>query len=123
VLRRFGYVVRNGELVPADDVDVVLHLEPDGATYRGGTASWVMPGEVLTLDCTVLDAIVIERREASWVDAICELEHAGLTGFCCLEASTNPRAGTAPIRTALRGALDEGLSRRGEHLTRPGPAT
>jgi hypothetical protein len=112
VLRRFGYVVRNGELVSADDVDIVLHLEPDGTTYRGGTASWVMASDVLTLECSVLDAIVVERKGASWVDAICEIEHAGRTGFCCLEASTNPRAGTAPIQTALRAAIDDGVSRR-----------
>jgi hypothetical protein len=112
VLRRFGYVVRNGELVAADDVDIVLQLEPDGTTYRGGTASWVMPGDRLTLECSVLDAIVVERHGACWVDAICEIEHAGRTGFCCLEASTNPRAGTAPIQTALRAAMDDGLSRR-----------
>jgi len=111
VLRRFGYVVRNGELVAADDVDIVLHLEPDGTTYRGGTASWALPGDRLTLECSVLDAIVIGRRDVSWVDAVCEIEHAGRTGFCCLEASTNPRAGTAPILTAIRAVLDDGLSR------------
>jgi hypothetical protein len=112
-LRRFGYVVRDGEALAATDVDIAVHMEPDGATYRGGTATWLLPtGDPLILNCQVLDAIVIERHGLNWVDAICELEHAGHAGFCCLEASTNPRAGTAPIRTALRAALVDGLSRR-----------
>ena len=41
-----------------------------------------------------------------------EVEHAGRTGFCCLEASNNPRGGSLPIRTALDAALEQGLTRR-----------
>ena len=112
-LRRFGYVVREGEAEAADDVDVVLAMEPDGISYRRGTATWTLAGgETLTFDCRPLDAIVTERNGVAWVDGLCEIEHEGRRGFCCLEGSNNPRGGSAPVRTAVAAALEQGLSRR-----------
>ena len=112
-LRRWGYIVRDGEPEAADDVDVVLAMEPDGVTYRSGTATWILAGgETLTLDCRPLDAIVAERHGVTWVDGLCAVEHEGRRGFCCLEASNNPRGGSIPVRTAIGAALEQGLTRR-----------
>src|SRR5207247_3355674 len=38
----WGYIVRDREPEAADDVDVVLAMEPDGITYRSGTATWIL---------------------------------------------------------------------------------
>ncbi len=112
-LRRFGYVIRRGEVTYADDVDVVVEMEPDGVTYRGGRATWMLPGEPpLVIDCRPIDGVVFEHHGVGSVDAPCELERDGKVGFCDLEVSTNPRAGTGPITTALRAANVDGLSRR-----------
>ena len=112
-LRRFGYIVRDGEAEAAEDVDVVLAMEPDGVTFRGGTATWTLAsGDTMKLDCQPMDAIVTERNGVAWVDGLCEIEHEGRRGFCCLEGSNNPRGGSAPLRTAVAAALEQGLSRR-----------
>jgi hypothetical protein len=112
-LRRFGYVMRDGEVIHADDVDIVVQLEADGTTNRGGTAVWNLPGEEpLVLECRPVDAIVFEHHNVGDVDTLCEIEVDGRPGFCDLEMSTNPRAGTGPITTALRAVNVDGVSRR-----------
>lgn len=114
-VRQFGYVVRNGEVVHALDVDTVVHMEPDGTTYRGGTVKWTLPGdEELVIECAPVDAVLNEHHGIACVDAFCEVEHEGRLGFCDLEVSTNPRAGAGPITAALRATNVDGLSKRGE---------
>jgi hypothetical protein len=114
-VRQFGYVVRDGEVVHALDVDAVVHMEPDGITYRGGQVTWTLPGdEKFVIDCAPVDAVLSEHHGVACVDAFCEVRHAGLVGFCDLEVSTNPRAGAGPVTAALRATSVDGLSRRGD---------
>lgn len=42
-LVKVGYLVRDGEVIYADDVDVIAWLEPDGLTIRGGQVTWQLP--------------------------------------------------------------------------------
>lgn len=112
-VRQFGYVVRDGEVAHALDVDTVVYMEPDGTTYRGGVVTWTLPGEErLEIACTPLDAVLTEHHGVACVDAFCEVEHDGRIGFCDLEVSTNPRGGSGPITAALRATAVDGLSRR-----------
>jgi hypothetical protein len=112
-LRQFGYVVRDREITIADEVDIAVTMEADGISYRAGASSWMLPGgEQLTIDAAPYDGTVSEHHGVGVVDAICELERDGRSGFCDLEVSTNPRAGTAPIRTAVRANNSDGLSTR-----------
>jgi hypothetical protein len=114
-VRQFGYVVRDGEVVHALDVDTVVHMEVDGTTYRGGQVTWTLPGdEQLVIDCTPVDAVLSEHHGVACVDAFCAVEHAGRIGFCDLEVSTNPRGGGGPITAALRATSVDGLSKRPE---------
>ncbi|WP_205698870.1 hypothetical protein [Conexibacter sp. SYSU D00693] len=110
-LRQFGYVVREGEVVHAEAVDVVVELEADGLTYRGGTSVLRLPGgEELVVRARPYGATVSEHHGVACVDAICEVEVDGRRGFCDLEVSTNPRAGRGPVTTALRANLADGIS-------------
>jgi hypothetical protein len=112
-LRQFGYLVREGEVIHAESVDVVVEMEADGLTYRGGTATWQMPDErPFAIACRPYDATVSEHHGVACVDAICEIEVEGRPGFCDLEVSTNPRAGTGPVTTALRANVADGSSHR-----------
>jgi hypothetical protein len=112
-LRQFGYVVRDGAVVRAEAVDIVVAMEADGMSYRGGTATWrFADGEELVLDCVPVDGIVFEHHGVASVDGICAVEVEGRRGFCDLEVSTNPRAGSGPVTTAVRAANSDGLSRR-----------
>jgi hypothetical protein len=109
-----GYVVRNGVVTIAKDVDVVAFMEVDALTHRGGELRMTLPdGEVLHARCTVVDGVVTGNHNVTWVDSVCEVELSdGRTGYCDFELSTNPRAGTRPVRTALRAALADGWSTR-----------
>jgi hypothetical protein len=112
-LVRFGYVVRDGRVIHADDVDIVVYMEPDGTTYRGGASVWSLPGgERFSLECRPYDALLFEHHNVGDIDAICEIEVDGKPGFCDLAVSTNPRAGSGPITTALRATSADGLSCR-----------
>ena len=112
-LRQFGYVVRDGVVTLADEVDIAVTMEADGITYRSGVSTWTLPGgETLVLEAAPYDATISEHHGVGVVDAICELEHEGRRGFCDLEVSTNPRAGTRPIATAVRANNADGLTHR-----------
>jgi hypothetical protein len=112
-LRQFGYVVRDGTVVRAEAVDIVVAMEADGTSYRAGTAMWrFADGEEFVLDCVPVDGIVFEHHGVACVDGICAVEVEGRRGFCDLEVSTNPRAGSGPVTTAVRAINSDGLSRR-----------
>jgi hypothetical protein len=112
-VRLFGYVVRDGEVTLADEVDIAVTMEPDGITYRSGVSTWTLPGGgTLEIPCVPYDATVSEHHGVGVVDAICEIERDGRVGFCDLEVSTNPRGGTRPIATTLRANNADGLTHR-----------
>jgi hypothetical protein len=112
-LRRFGYVMRDGEVIHAEDVDLVVEIEADGTTTRGGRAIWRLPdGETLEIECRPFDGVVFEHHGVADVDNLCQIEVDGKSGFCDFEISTNPRAGSGPVTAALRAANVDGISRR-----------
>ncbi|MGE4426656.1 MAG: hypothetical protein AB7G37_09420 [Solirubrobacteraceae bacterium] len=112
-IRQFGYVVRDGVVTHAEQVDITVVLEADGTTYRAGRGVWTLPGgEEFVIDCEPYDALLFEHHNVGDVDAICELVRDGRRGFCDLAVSTNPRAGHGPITAALRATSVDGLSRR-----------
>ena len=105
-----GFVRRDGVAVPAVGVDVVVLLEPDGLTHRGGTVvARLADGTDLTLECTTVGGFVFGHREMTLVDAVCAARTGDRTGFCCLEAYSNPREGSAEPGLALAAALGDGL--------------
>jgi hypothetical protein len=112
-IRQYGYVVRDGEVAYADEVDIVVHMEVDGTSYRGAVATWTFPdAEPFVVACTPYDAIVFEHHNVGDVDAICAIEVDGKPGFCDLAVSTNPRLGSGPITAALRANTVDGISHR-----------
>jgi hypothetical protein len=118
-LRRFGYIVRDGVVERAEEIEVVVHMEPDGISYRGGSATWhFADGDTFSIEPKPLDGFVFEHHGIGDVDTICPLELDGQLGFCDLEVSNNPRAGRGPITEALFAARGDGLSRRAVALPR-----
>ena len=86
-----------------------------GTTYRAGYGKWTLPGgETFELDLAPVDGVLSEHHGVACVDAICEVDHAGMSGFCDLEVSTNPRGGSGPVTAALRAVHTDGVSRREE---------
>jgi hypothetical protein len=112
-LRRFGYLMRDGQVIHAADVDLVVEIEADGTTTRGGRAIWRLPdGDTLEIECRPFDGVVFEHHGVADVDNLCQIEVDGKPGFCDFEISTNPRAGGGPVTAALRAANVDGISRR-----------
>lgn len=112
---RIGYVVRDGDLILARNVDVVAHMEVDALTHRGGEVHWELAdGSSLRATCTVVNGVVTGNHGVVWVDSLCEVVlDDGRTGFCDFELSTNPRAGTRDPGVAMRAALTNGWSQSG----------
>jgi len=107
-----GYIVRNGELILAESVDIVTFMETDAMTHRGGILTLNLPGgEQLRAHCTVVNGVVTTNHGVYWVDSLCEVTlDDGRTGFCDFEISTNPRAGTREVKVAKRAAIKDGWS-------------
>ncbi|HEV7790474.1 MAG TPA: hypothetical protein VGP05_15815 [Pseudonocardia sp.] len=110
---KVGYVVRDGEITFAEDVDVVTWLEADGYTHRGGVVTWYLRGgEELRLECHLIDAVVAKLHSAKYVDALCRIEHGGKVGVCDFEISNNARNGSGTPSLALAANGTDGFSRR-----------
>jgi hypothetical protein len=107
-----GYLVRDGEISYAD-VDIVVHMEADALTHRGGEVTWrTADGGQLTLTPRAVDGVLSLHRGVACVDTICEVEHDGMIGSCDFEISTNPRAGSGPVLSVLRAVAEDGLTKR-----------
>jgi hypothetical protein len=110
---KVGYVVRDGEITYAEDVDVVTWLEADGFTHRGGVVTWsLVSGEELRLECHLIDGVVAELHSAKYIDAFCRIEYMGMVGVCDFEISNNARNGADTPTLALAANSVDGFTRR-----------
>jgi hypothetical protein len=111
-LRSFGIVARDGRIDRAD-VDILVYMEIDACTHRGGRLTLNLhSGERIVLEPTPVDGAVTLHHNIACVDQLCLVDYNGHQGFCDFEITTNPRAGSGPIRSALRATMESGLSRR-----------
>ena len=110
-LVRVGYLVRDGELRRAIDIDVVAHMEPDGLTHRGGEIRMILEdGESIWLRLTALAGVLFQRGNVVMVEMLCGVQGHGMTGYCDAEISSNARNGTGPVRLAINATMEEGFS-------------
>ena len=110
-IRRYGYVADGQSISRADDVDIVVALAPDGTTHRGGRLEMTRENRrLLAVDGRPVAEWLFHHEGTAVVESICEIESDGRRGFCALEVSTNPRAGSAPVTTALHATTAEGLT-------------
>jgi hypothetical protein len=121
-LRTYGIVCRNGEVSYARSVDIVVYVEIDAISHRGGLLRLELEdGELIEISAKLIDGFLTQHHNTGCVDTLCEVEWNGLRGFCDLEMSTNPRAGTGPISGLVRAGNQNGLSTRDWTLTHEGP--
>lgn len=109
---KFGVLIRDGELIYADQVDIIVYLEADGISHRGGFLEMTLQsGELVRLDAKPLSKGVI-----SWihgiasVDVICDVSVGDLKGICNFEVSSNPLRGKQKPTLALTAAIENGWS-------------
>lgn len=108
-----GYVCRQGKVSWARSADLVLSVEPDGLTHRGGTATFELrDGDVVAIECETVDGVLFENHGVCCYEPLCIARWGDLTGYASYEMVMNPRRGSAPPGLVLRGTREEGLSRR-----------
>ena len=107
-----GVVIRDGRLLRARDIDIVVHLESDGLSHRGGSlAMQLEDGTELAMDIETYDGWVFNAHEHVEVDTVCwATTKDGRRGICDLEVSNGRR--TAEMDIAMRAAAADGLTRR-----------
>jgi len=110
-LVRFGCIIRDRKLTYARRVDVLVHLEPDGLTHRGG----VVEMELTTGECIRFDAQPLQKGVVSWihgiacVDTLCRIEIGGVPGICDFEVTNNALRGSHQPKLAINGIAENGL--------------
>jgi len=108
-----GYVAKDGVVDPMLRADVLVSLEDDGLTTRGGrvvcdTKSFGR----FEFDVETLDCILLETDHHIGSEALSKVVCGGRVGTCDLEVSNNPRGGSAAPSLVLGAASQNGLSRR-----------
>ncbi len=113
VIVRFGCIVKDNQLTYAKDVDIVMYLEPDGLTHRGGFLEMTLTtGEVIRIDPRPAQKGVV-----SWiygiacVDTICEFTYDGEYGMCDFETTNNALRGSYQPTVAINGVTANGMNR------------
>ncbi|HVA07706.1 MAG TPA: hypothetical protein VNG12_13290 [Acidimicrobiales bacterium] len=115
-----GYVVRDGEITLATDMEVVVWMEADGLTHRGGQITWYLEsGEELSLEANLVDAYVCHKHHVYYVDGLCEVRLGDQVGYCDIEMSNNARHGDGEVIFALSANIDNGLTRGGPYPPAP----
>jgi hypothetical protein len=112
-LMKVGYLMRDGRPIPLRDADVLVSLDSDALSPRGGSAHVTLAnGEQLDVSCEVTDGIILHVRGYTAVEAIGTARLGDRVGMSNLEVSTNAGGGTSAPVLALGANLGDGLSQR-----------
>lgn len=114
-LVRFGCVIKNNTLTYATHVDILMYLEPDGLTHRGGRVEMTLStGEEIQVECTPLQKGVVSWIHGiACVDTLCRIEHDGIEGICDFETTNNALRGSQRPGLAINAVLENGMTHLG----------
>jgi hypothetical protein len=112
-LIKFGYVVRHGEVTYVEDFDVVVYMEQDGLSHRGGALRFALPGgETIHIRCRAITGAVFAHGNLHVVEEIVESETSdGLKGSGCCEMVNNAFNGKEHPKYAVNVGLKNGIER------------
>ncbi|HVY85209.1 MAG TPA: hypothetical protein VG943_08750 [Caulobacterales bacterium] len=112
-LKTYGIVCRDGEIMYAREVDILVNMEIDAYSHRGGMLRMVLDdGDVIEIHPKLVDGFLTEHHQSAVIDAMCEVSWKGRKGFCDFEITTNPRGGERPVSALVRATKEQGLSTR-----------
>lgn len=115
-IRRLGYVVRDDVVHYSEDVDIVVHMEPDGATHRGGVGRIRLDdGEVLEFVAEPMTkGFYMSRHDRYLCQTMCRVSHAGRIGVGDFEITENCHDGKKVPAVLVNGLIGNGVyPRRG----------
>jgi hypothetical protein len=112
VIVRFGCIIRDNQLTYASEVDIIMYLEPDGVSHRGGFVEMTLTtGEKLRLDCAPLQKGVVSWIHGiACVDTMCEVTLGDERGICDFETTNNALRGSYRPRIAVNAVIDNGFT-------------
>jgi hypothetical protein len=114
-----GLVVQGGRVQFTNNVDIIVYLESDGLTHRGGEVALLLPSnEEIRIRARPIDGVLAMIHGIASIDQLCTVSHAGMQGFCDFEITNNPRNGRGPVLAALQTCNENGFSRRPESALR-----
>ncbi|UZW56379.1 hypothetical protein NUH86_06280 [Sphingobium sp. JS3065] len=118
-IRRLGYVVRDGVVHYSSEVDIIVHMEPDGATHRGGIGRIRLDnGEVLEFMAEpVAQGAYMSRHDRYLFQSLCRVRHKDRTGFGDFEITENAHAGVQPPSALVNGIISKGVHFRRTPVT------
>jgi hypothetical protein len=104
-----GYVVINGRRIQADEIDIVVGMEPDSISARNAQIEIAVAGETYRISAKTLGGHIWGQDAFRTSDqiALFTTEH-GPSGFLCVELSMNTRQGRGPIPFCTGAQLDNG---------------
>jgi hypothetical protein len=113
-IRRLGYVVRDGVVYYSEDVDIVVYMEPDGATHRGGVGRIRLDtGELLEFVAEPMTkGVYMSRHDRYLCQTMCKVSHAGRIGVGDFEITENCHAGTRAPAVLVNGIIENGVYAR-----------
>ncbi|KAH7142146.1 hypothetical protein EDB81DRAFT_797940 [Dactylonectria macrodidyma] len=111
----FGWVVRDGAVTLARETDILVLMEVDSCTIRGGRLKMVLTtGEELDIEMEAAapKASVCWHLGMACVDRICtfKCKQNGVQGFANVESTSNIQLGTRRPRTLVGGVIENGFT-------------
>ncbi|MGQ0696626.1 MAG: DUF7065 domain-containing protein [Panacagrimonas sp.] len=109
-LVQFGWIVRDDKVIYGKDVDILVHIECDAMTVRGGALKMTLTtGEVLDVTFERLaNSVVSFHHGIACVDTMCRIRYGDRVGIADLETSSNPQHGTRKPQKLSRGVINNG---------------
>ncbi|KAL6400868.1 hypothetical protein AUP68_16586 [Ilyonectria robusta] len=111
----FGWVVRDGEITLAKEVDILVYMEVDSCSTRGGRLKMVLTtGENLDIECEAVagKATVCWHLGMACVDRLCRFncKENGVEGFANVESTSNVQFGMRKPGNLVGGVIENGLT-------------
>lgn len=116
VIRRLGYVVRDGVVHYSEDVDIVVYMEPDGATHRGGVGRIKLEtGEMLEFIAEpITKGFYMSRHGRYLCQTMCRVSYNGRLGVGDFEITENAHAGSQAPAVLVNGLIENSVYDRHE---------
>ncbi|UZW56388.1 hypothetical protein NUH86_06325 [Sphingobium sp. JS3065] len=115
-IRRLGYVIRDGVVHYSTDVDILVYMEPDGSTHRGGAGRIKLEdGEVLEFTAEpITKGMYVSRHGRYLFESLCRVSHQGREGVGDFEITENCHVGAEEPTDLVNGLIQNGIHPRHE---------
>jgi hypothetical protein len=106
---KWGFLRRPEGLIRTSDVDLVVYMENDGFSHRGGFVVMNFPGEPqIKIECQGMAGVTFEHGDCYLTELLCTTHWKDRTGYCDIEIVSNARNGKGPVTLSMTAPLCDG---------------